>query len=106
MPLQLTERIIDMSASDRKSKKYTAIVQNDSTDKIRTIHFGHKGYEQYRDITQIGKYSYKDHYDTDRRRKYFSRFSGVPTKRAALQKEIRKSKGKYNAKILSHKYLW
>ena len=106
MPSQLTERIIDMCASDKKSKKYTAIVQNDSTGKIRTIHFGHNAYEQYRDITQIGKYSYKDHSDMDRRRKYFSRFSGVPTKRAALQKEMRKSKGKYNAKILSHKYLW
>ena len=42
-----------------------------------------------------------------RRDNYFSRHSGgIKNKKKALAKEIRKSKGLYNAKILSHKYLW
>jgi len=37
---------------------------------------------------------------------YFSRHSGTKKRGKAIKKEKRLSKGHYNAKILSHKYLW
>jgi len=82
-----------------KGKKYTAVLRNGEK-----INFGGEGYEQYKD--RIGLYSHMDHGDKVRRKRYFLRHSGVPTKEKALQKELNKSGGKLNAKILSHQYLW
>ena len=102
----MKETIVSIDVSPRKDKKYRARVRNKKTKKERTIHFGHPGYQQYRDLTKLKKYKRKNHLDPQRRRNYFKRHSGVETKGKALEKEIRKSKGLYNAKILSHKYLW
>ena len=105
MPPTKKERIVEILPSKTQTKKYAARVR-DKEGHERTINFGAKGYEQYRDSTPIKKYSKKDHGDSERRKKYFQRHSGVPGKRNALNKEWKKSKGKYNAKILSHQYLW
>lgn len=87
-------------------KKYTAIIKNNKTKKYRKIHFGAKGYEQFKDSTPLKLYTRKNHANKKRRQNYFSRHSGMKNKKKALRKEIKKSKGIYNAKILSHKYLW
>lgn len=86
--------------STRKDKKYMVKIHG------KTIHFGAKSYQQYKDSTGLGLYSHLDHGDSKRRKAYFMRHSGVPTKGEAVQKELGKSGGKYNAKILSHMYLW
>jgi hypothetical protein len=39
-------------------------------------------------------------------RNYLKRHSGTPLRGEAIKKEIAKSGGYYNAKILSHTYLW
>lgn len=104
--MAMVERIIKIKKSDRKGKKYCAIVQDKRTKKTRKIHFGALGYEQYKDSTKLKLYSKGDHGDSRRRENYFSRHSGVKTKEKALEIEKRKSNGKYNAKILSHVYLW
>ena len=101
-----TEKILKIIVSNSKYKKYTAFVYNPVIKKTRKIHFGDNRYEQYKDSTNIGKYTNKDHKDKKRRRLYFLRHSGVETKTEALKKEKLKSNGKINAKILSHKYLW
>jgi hypothetical protein len=102
----MKERIIKFMRGP-SDKKYTARIMNKKTKKIRHIHFGAKGYEQYKDSTPLGLYSSKNHGTKKRRDNYFSRHSGgIKNKKKALAKEIRKSKGIYNAKILSHKYLW
>jgi hypothetical protein len=72
----------------------------------RWIHFGDNRYEQYKDSTPLKLYSHLNHGDKVRRRNYFIRHSKVPTKKEAIEKELRKSNGKINAKILSHMYLW
>jgi hypothetical protein len=100
----MSDKIVKIQPSTSKNKKYTAIVKNG--DKTRKIHFGHSDYEQYKDSTKIGKYSYKNHGDKKRREAYFSRHSGVKNKSEAIKKEMNKSNGKLNAKILSHRYLW
>lgn len=89
-------------------KKYTATVKkkNDRDAKTRTIHFGDQNYEQFKDRTKLGLYTRKNHGNIRRQQNYYSRHSGEKNRRRAIAKEMRKSKGQYNAKILSHRYLW
>ena len=68
------------------------------------IHFGDKRYQHYYD--RIGLYSHLNHNDKKRRQAYFSRHSGISQKQAAIKRELKKSRGKITAKILSHRYLW
>lgn len=98
------EKIININVSGHK--KYKATVKNIKTSKTRSIHFGAKGYQQYKDSTSLKKYKSKNHGDSKRRKLYFKRHSGVDNKKEALALEWKKSKGLYNAKILSHIYLW
>jgi ankyrin repeat protein len=100
------ERIVKITKSKVNGKKYAAIVKNIITKKTRTINFGAKGYQQYRDSTKLKAYKSKNHGDAKRRKLYFTRHSGLPTKQLAIKKEWKKSKGMYNPKILSHTYLW
>jgi hypothetical protein len=102
----LKEKVKTIEKSKAKGKKYAV-----KTDKGRTINFGAikptgEPYAQYKDSTPLKLYKHKNHGDPKRRRNYFMRHSGEATKRLALQKEILKSSGMLNAKILSHKYLW
>lgn len=102
----MKEKIIKFIKPTVQGKKYTAIVENLKTKQQRKISFGAIGYEQYKDSTPLGYYSKNNHNTLKRRNNYFTRHSGVPHKREAIRKEILKSKGYYNPKILSHKYLW
>ena len=103
--MSLKEIIIEWKLGT-SNKKYKVIVEDKKTKKKRTIQFGAKGFEQYKDRSPLKKYSSKNHLDIKRRKNYFSRHSGVKSKMEAIKKETLKSDGKYNAKILSHKYLW
>jgi len=85
-------------------KKYTATVKRGN--KTRKIHFGDRRYQQYKDRTPLGLYSRKNHGERRRMQNYFSRHSGTKKRGEAIKKEIKKSGGEYNAKILSHIYLW
>lgn len=87
-------------------KKYTAYIQDKKTKKIRKIHFGDKRYQQYKDRTGKGLYSHKNHNTRKRMQNYFSRHSGTRKRGEAIKREKAKSNGYYNAKILSHIYLW
>lgn len=87
-------------------KKYTATVKNKLTQKTRKLHFGHKDYQQFKDRTNIGLYSKRDHDDKNRQRNYYNRHSGEKNRKKAILKEKKKSKGYYNPKVLSHEYLW
>ena len=87
-------------------KKYTAFIRNKKTNKIRRIHFGDRRYQQYKDRTPLHLYSKLNHNTRKRMQNYFSRHSGTKKRREAILKEKKKSNGYYNAKILSHEYLW
>jgi hypothetical protein len=87
-------------------KKYTAIVQNKKTKKTRVIHFVDRRYQQYKDRTPLKLYVKKDHGTRKRMQNYFSRHSGTKYRGKAIKKELKKSHGYYNPKILSHIYLW
>ena len=100
----MKERILKIQLSNRRGKKYMAVV-SDGTSK-RNIHFGAKGWGQWKDSTLLRAYKGSDHGDPERRRRYFLRHSGVPSKREAIAREVRRSRGRYTAKLLSHRYLW
>ena len=102
----MKEKIVNFEKSKINGKKYTAIVKDIKTGSLRKIHFGGDGYEQFKDSTPLKLYSNVNHGSVKRKRNYFSRHSGIKTKREAVIKELQKSRGIYNAKILSHIYLW
>lgn len=87
-------------------KKYTALVENKKTKKVRKIHFGDRRYPQYKDKTTLKLYAKNNHVTKKRRDNYLNRHSGTKNRKKAIEKERKKSKGFYNAKILSHEYLW
>lgn len=100
----MQETLVEVQKSKAKHKKYVAIVKNKSTGKTRRVNFGDNRYQQFKDSTKIKAYSGQNHGDKKRRDSYFSRHSGTKSKAEAIKKE--KAKGKYTAKLLSHKYLW
>jgi hypothetical protein len=102
----MKERIRKIIVSPNKQKKYLAFVYNPNTKKTRKIHFGARGYAQYKDSTKIKEYKNMDHGDKKRKNNYYSRHSGTKYKIKAIKNEIKKSNGRYTAKILSHRYLW
>ena len=103
---KFVERIVKIVPSERKGKKYKAIVRDISSGKTRVLHFGGLGYEQFKDSTGVGRFTKKNHGDIRRRNNYFSRHSGTRSKKKAIEKEKRLSGGKYTPKLLSHIYLW
>ena len=87
-------------------KKYTAIIQDKKTKKIRKLHFGASDYEQFKDRTPLKLYAHKNHNTRRRMQNYFNRHSGTKKRGQAIALEKKKSKGYYTPKILSHIYLW
>ena len=100
----MQETIVRIERATAKNKKYSAIVKNKSTGKTRKINFGSSTNMQYKDSTPLKAFASKNHLDKKRRKNYFMRFSGVPTKAEAVKKE--KASGKYTPKLLSHLLLW
>jgi hypothetical protein len=74
-------------ASPLKNKKYRVILSNG-----KTIDFGDKRYEQYRDTTPLKLYSNLDHNDKKRQMRYYSRHV--------------KDYGPFTADWMSKHYLW
>lgn len=72
--------LINIQKSDRKGKKYTAVIQH-KTGKIKYIHFGAikpdgTPYPQYKDSTKLKLYKKYDHGDRNRQKKYIARHKG------------------------------
>ena len=100
----MKEKILKIMKSKRRYKKYTAIIQDKTSKKIRILHFGDNRYPQYRDSTKLGLYSKTNHNDIKRMRRYYMRHSGTQHRIEAIKKE--QQSGLYTPKLLSHIYLW
>ena len=101
----MKETIIKIVRGPNK-KKYTAHVKNKFSKNTRKINFGDKRYSQYKDRTPLKLYAYKNHNTRKRMNNYYKRHSGTGNRKDAITLEKEKSNGIYNAKILSHIYLW
>jgi len=73
--------------STRKDKKYMVIVVNPKTKRLKTIHFGQKGY--------------KHNYSPIARKKYLARSAGIRNKRGQLTKD-----NKLSANYWARRILW
>ena len=69
-------KFIKFIKSPIKFKKYRAILINKKTKKTVSLDFGDNRYEQYKDSTGIGLYTYKNHDNKQRRKNYRSRHRG------------------------------
>lgn len=101
----MKEKIIEILPGSG-NKKYKAIVKNKITGRERTLQFGDNRYNQYKDVTKLKLFSHKNHLDESRRTRYYLRHSGGSSKKQAINSELRKSRGIFTSKILSHMYLW
>lgn len=68
--------------STRPDKKL--MVEVTSKGKTKTVHFGDRNMEHYKDKSKI--WSSKDHLDKDRRKNYLSRSGGIKDKSGNLTK--------------------
>ncbi len=66
----------EYSKSNRKNKKLKVIVNG------KTINFGDKRYEHFKDLTGI--YTNLDHYDLNRKESYLKRAKGIKNKKGEL----------------------
>jgi hypothetical protein len=103
---RMKEKIVKIIKSPRQFKKYRAYLKNNKTKKERHIDFGDNRYQQYKDRTPLKIYKSGDHNDSKRMGRYFRRHSGTTNRSKAIQHEKSKSNHMYNAKILSHQFLW
>lgn len=101
----MRESVLSISRSKRAGKKYVAVVAGPNGNR-RVVHFGAKGYAQFKDSTPLHAYARRDHGDYTRRERYFMRHSGVRNKREAIRKELAASNGRLTPKVLSHRFLW
>ena len=66
-------KFVKFEKSHIKIKKYNAVIQNKKTGREVRIPFGARGYEHYKDSTDLKLYSSKDHGDPKRRKNYRAR---------------------------------
>lgn len=83
--------VLLFSKSKRKNKKYKVVIKRRGL-RNKTVHFGDKRYQQFKDSTPLKIYKSKDHGDKKRQKNYFARHG----KKAKI----------YTPKYFSHKYLW
>ena len=82
--------------STNPNKKLMVIVEKDG--KKRTIHFGDRKMEHFKDKSGIWKS--KDHGDKERRKNYLSRSAGIKNKEGKLTKDDPFSPNYHARKIL------
>ena len=77
----------------RKGKKYSVLKLNDKTKQYEyLLSFGDKKFQHYRDTTPLNLYENLNHYDNDRKKRYYQRHG--------------KEAPKYSAKWFAHTFLW
>lgn len=87
-------KLLGFKKSDRKNKKYYAILENKLNKSLVKVHFGHPSYQHYRDITGLTDYTHLNHNDPERRRLYRMRHN----------RDIKD--GYYSPGFFAYYYLW
>jgi len=74
------------------TKKYKVVIRDTKTKKKKTVQFGSKKYDQYKDKTPLKLYKKQNHLDKKRRTSYRARHNY--------------KKPKYSAGWFARQYLW
>jgi len=85
---------IGFEKSNRKNKKYNAIIKHKQTNKIVKVPFGSLQHENFKDSTGLNLYPNLIHGDIERRRKYRARHI------------VYLKEGYYSPSFYSWTYLW
>lgn len=81
MIVKINNYFVKFFATPKSSKKkYKVIIFNKDGYKIKTLQFGNKAYEQYRDNTPLKLFSDMNHLNLKRRENYMRRHSKILTK--------------------------
>lgn len=73
-------KFVKFEKSDRKGKKYNAVLENRETKRQVKVPFGDSNLPQYKDSTGLGLYSKKDTLDKNKRKQFRARFSALKQK--------------------------
>tara|TARA_R110002126_G_scaffold20028_9_gene74620 strand:+ start:710 stop:970 length:261 start_codon:yes stop_codon:yes gene_type:complete len=65
------------------NKKYKVVITDTKTKKKKTVQFGDKRYQQFKDKTPLKLYSSKNHLDNKRRTSYIKRHNYKKPKHSA-----------------------
>jgi hypothetical protein len=95
MPYEMSKyRLTGFEKSNKKNKKYDAILKSKENGKIYKVSFGDNRYENYADKTGLDAYPHLLHGDKERRRLY----------RMRHEKDIKD--GIYSPGFFAWHYLW
>lgn len=84
------------------TKKYKATVRSKATGRIiKTTQFGHREYQQFKDLVPLKLYSHLDHKDKARRSNYLKRSRGIRDARGRMTSTV-----PYTSNWFSINYLW
>lgn len=89
----MTYEFIRFEKAKAENKKYSAILLDTKTKKLKRVNFGQLPYKHYKDTTGLGLYKNLDHGDEKRRESFRARFK-------------ENSKVKYSATWFAYHFLW
>lgn len=87
-------KFIDFYKSMKEHKKYYALLEHKKNKSKVKVHFGDSRFDQYRDSTGKGYFTYKNHLDKKRKNSYIQRHKGFI------------KKGYYSPGFFSLSFLW
>lgn len=87
----MTYEFVKFEKAKAENKKYSAILRDSETNRIKTVNFGQLPYQHFKDSTPLKLYSNLDHGDEKRRDSFRARF---------------KKAEKFSASWFAYHYLW
>jgi len=87
-------KLLGFEKARAKDKMYAAILEDKLTGRERTVNFGSKSYENYRDRTGLNLYPHLIHGDANRRASYRARHRNNVHSKC------------YNPAYFAYHYLW
>lgn len=84
---------IRFQKSNTENKKYDAILKHKTTGRTKTVPFGDRRFQHFKDTTGLALYNHLNHLDKERRRLFRLRFKKSSSK-------------KFSSSYFSYNYLW
>lgn len=86
-------KLLRIDVSNKKHKKYVAVLRNVKTNRLKRVHFGDSRYQHYKDRTRLRHWAHLDHMDRGRLKRFRQRFRN-------------RARKKFSAAYFAWNYLW